>query len=527
MSAEARQIVIVGGGTAGWMTAASLARFLDPRYRVRLIESDAIGAVGVGEATIPQIQLFNQALGLDENDFLRQTHGTFKLGIQFVDWLRPGHRYIHAFGQIGRPLGLLPFHQYWLRYRAGGGELGLDAFSLNASAALQNKFSRQVKPANAALPPMTYAFHFDASLYAKYLRNYAEQRGVIRIEGKIDRVEQRGIARSEGKIERVEQRGVDRIEGKVDRVERGGDDGYIDAVVLANGQRIVGDLFIDCSGFRGLLIEQTLKTGYDDWSHWLPCDRAMAVPCARAGEFTPYTRSTARPAGWQWRIPLQHRTGNGYVYSSRHLSDDEAAATLLANLDGEALADPRPLHFVAGKRKKFWNRNCVAIGLAGGFMEPLESTSIHLVQTAIARLLTFLPHGEPRQADIDEFNRQSAFEYERIRDFLILHYKAVERNDTPFWDDCRTMPIPEELQRKIDLFAAGGRIVRHNDELFTEVGWLQVLLGQGVRPAGYHPLAEQLSAGELAEFMNMIRSVIQHETGAMPLHADFVAGHCA
>lgn len=497
MSDEARHITIVGGGTAGWMTAASLARFLDKRYRVQLIESDEIGTVGVGEATIPQIQLFNQALGLDENDFLRQTQGTFKLGIQFVDWLRPGHRYLHAFGQIGRPLGLLPFHQYWLRYRANGGELGIDAFSLNASAALQNKFTRQVKPPNATLPPMTYAFHFDASLYAKYLRNYAEQRGVVRIEGKIERVTQRG------------------------------EDGAIDAVVLANGQRIGGDLFIDCSGFRGLLIEQTLQTGYDDWSQWLPCDRAMAVPCARGGEFTPYTRSTARPAGWQWRIPLQHRTGNGYVYSSRHLSDDEAAATLLANLDGEALADPRPLRFVAGKRKKFWNRNCVAIGLAGGFMEPLESTSIHLVQSAIARLLAFLPGGEPRPADIDEFNRQSAFEYERIRDFLVLHYKAVERNDTPFWDDCRTMPIPEELQRKLDLFAAGGRIVRHNDELFTEVGWLQVLLGQGVRPAGHHPLADQLSAGELAEFMNMIRSVIQHETGTMPAHADFVARHCA
>jgi tryptophan halogenase len=497
MSEEARHITIVGGGTAGWMTAASLARFLDRRYRVQLIESDEIGIVGVGEATIPQIQLFNQALGLDENDFLRQTHGTFKLGIQFVDWLRPGHRYIHAFGQIGRPLGLLPFHQYWLRYRATGGELGIEAFSLNASAALQNKFTRQTKPANAALPPMTYAFHFDASLYAKYLRKYAEQRGVVRIEGKIERVTQRS------------------------------EDGSIDAVVLANGQRVGGDLFIDCSGFRGLLIEQTLKTGYDDWSQWLPCDRAMAVPCARAGEFTPYTRSSARAAGWQWRIPLQHRTGNGYVYSSRHLSDDEAAATLLANLDGEALADPRPLRFVAGKRKKFWNRNCVAIGLAGGFMEPLESTSIHLVQTAIARLLAFLPDGKPRPADIDEFNRQSAFEYERIRDFLVLHYKAVERNDTPFWHYCRTMPIPEELQRKLDLFAAGGRIVRHNDELFTEVGWLQVLLGQGVRPAGHHPLADQLSAGELAEFMNLIRTVIQHETGTMPAHADFVARHCA
>ena len=491
-----REIAIIGGGTAGWMTAASLARFLDSRYRIRLVESDEIGIVGVGEATIPQIQLFNTALGLDENDFLRHTHGTFKLGIQFVDWLRPGHTYIHAFGQIGRALGLLPFHQYWLRYRAGGGVLGIDAFSLNATAALQNKFTRQSKAPTATLPPMTYAFHFDASLYAKYLRKYAEARGVTRIEGKIEQVKQRE------------------------------NDGFIESVVLASGEKVSGDLFIDCSGFRGLLIEQTLETGYDDWSHWLPCDRAMAVPCARAGDFTPYTRSTARPAGWQWRIPLQHRTGNGYVYCSRYISDDEAAATLLANLDGEALADPRPLRFVTGKRKLFWNRNCVAMGLASGFLEPLESTSIHLIQSAIARLLAFLPDGGIRQADVDEYNRQSAFEFERIRDFLVLHYKAVERTDTAFWNHCRTLPIPEELERKLQLFSSSGRIVRHNDELFTEVGWLQVMLGQGVRSASHHPLADQLSPGQLAEFMNLIKSVIDHEVAAMPSHAEFVAQHC-
>jgi tryptophan halogenase len=491
-----REIAIIGGGTAGWMTAASLARFLDSRYRIRLVESDEIGIVGVGEATIPQIQLFNTALGLDENDFLRQTQGTFKLGIQFIDWLRPGHAYIHAFGQIGRALGLLPFHQYWLRYRAGGGALGIDAFSLNATAALQNRFTRQSKTPTATLPPITYAFHFDASLYARYLRKYAQARGVARIEGKVVQVKQREP------------------------------DGFIESVVLASGETVSGDLFIDCSGFRGLLIEQTLKTGYDDWSHWLPCDRAMAVPCARADEFTPYTRSTARAAGWQWRIPLQHRTGNGYVYCSRHISDDEAAATLLANLDGEALADPRPLRFVTGKRKQFWNRNCVAMGLASGFMEPLESTSIHLIQSAIARLLAFLPDGGFRQADIDEYNRQSAFEFECIRDFLVLHYKSVERTDTPFWNECRNLSIPEELERKLQLFASSGRIVRHNDELFTEVGWLQVMLGQGVRPASYHPLADQLSAGQLAEFMNMIKSVIDHEVASMPSHADFIAQHC-
>jgi tryptophan 7-halogenase len=491
-----RDIVIVGGGSAGWMTAASFARFLDEDYRIRLIESEEIGIVGVGEATIPQIKLFNAALGLDEDDFLRATQGTFKLGIQFVDWLRPGHTYIHAFGPVGRGLGLLPFHQFWLRYRATGGSEGIGAFSLNAVTALASKFTRQSKPATASLPELTYAFHFDAALYARYLRSYAEARGVTRIEGKIEHVKLRG------------------------------EDGYIEAVVLASGQQIAGDLFIDCSGFRGLLIEQALQTGYEDWSRWLPCDRAMAVPSARAGTFTPYTRATARPAGWQWRIPLQHRTGNGYVYCSRYLSDDEAAATLLAHLDGEALGDPRPLRFVTGKRKKAWNRNCVAIGLASGFMEPLESTSIHLVQSSIARLLSFLPNHGIDPADIDEYNRQTDFELERIRDFLILHYKATQRRDTPFWSDCREMAIPQALERKIAVFESHGRITRFHDELFTEVGWLQVMLGQGIQPRGYHPLADRLSDGELAELLGSLQSLIVHEVGAMPMHADFVATCC-
>lgn len=490
-----RTVVIVGGGTAGWMVAASFARFLDSSYRIRLIESEELGTVGVGEATIPQIKLFNAALGLDEDDFLKHVQGTFKLGIQFVDWLRPGHSYLHAFGPVGRPLGLLPFHQYWLRYRAAGGTEKIGAFSLNDVAALQNKFVRQAKPASAPLADLVYAFHFDAALYARYLRRYAEARGVTRTEGRIERTKLRG------------------------------EDGFIESVVLADGQEITGDLFIDCSGFRGLLIEQALKTGYEDWSHWLPCDRAMAVPCARTGPLTPYTRATARSAGWQWRIPLQHRTGNGHVYCSRYLSDDEAAATLLANLDGELLAEPRPLRFVAGKRRKSWNRNCVALGLASGFLEPLESTSIHLVQSTIARLLAFLPAHGFDQVDIDEFNRQSDFEAERIRDFLILHYKATQRRDSAFWDYCREMPIPPELERKIALFASNARIARYHDELFTEFGWLQVLLGQGIEPRDYHPLADQLSEGELAEFMDMIRSLIGHEVAAMPAHAEFFTGN--
>jgi tryptophan halogenase len=492
-----RDIVIVGGGSAGWMTAAACARFLQKGYRIRLVESDEIGTIGVGEATIPQIKLFNDALGLDENEFIRQTQGTFKLGIQFVDWLRPAHSYIHAFGPVGRALGLVPFHHYWLRSLGNGGAAGIDAYSLNAVTALQNKFARQSKGPTASLPDLTYAFHFDAALYARYLRRYAEERGVIRIEGKIEHTRLRGA------------------------------DGYIEAVVLANGQEIAGDLFVDCSGFRGLLIEEALHTGYDDWSQWLPCNRAMAVPCTRAGVFTPYTRATARAAGWQWRIPLQHRTGNGYVYCSRYLSDDEAAATLLANLDGEAMADPRPLRFVTGKRKKLWNRNCVAIGLAGGFLEPLESTSLHLAQSGIARLLTFMPNRGIDPADVDEYNRQSAFEFERIRDFIILHYKATERADTPFWNDCRQMPIPAELEHKLAVFAGNGRISRYNDELFTEVGWLQVMLGQGIRPRGYHPLADLLSEAELSEFLQMIRSVIAHETHAMPTHEQFISANCA
>jgi tryptophan halogenase len=492
-----QDIVIVGGGTAGWMAAASLVRFLDRGCRIQLVESDEIGTVGVGEATIPQIKLFNAALGLDEDDFLRHTQGTFKLGIQFVDWLRPGHSYIHAFGAIGRGLGLLPFHQYWLRYRANGGTEKIGDFSLNAVAALRNKCVRQTKAPTAALPELTYAFHFDAALYAHYLRRYAEARGVVRIEGKIESVKQRA------------------------------EDGFIESVVLADGRQIDGELFVDCSGFRGLLIEQTLKTGYEDWSQWLPCDRAMAVPCARGGEFTPYTRATARSAGWQWRIPLQHRTGNGYVYCSRYVSDDEAAATLLASLDGEALADPRPLRFVTGKRKKLWNRNCVAIGLASGFMEPLESTSIHLVQSSLARLLAFLPDRSFGQAEIDEYNRQSDFEFERIRDFLILHYKATERRGQPFWDYCREMEIPAELQRKIELFRSGGRIVRYHEELFTEVGWLQVMLGQGIEPRTWHPFADQLTSSELVEFMGTIRQLVEHEVAAMPSHVDYVARHCS
>jgi tryptophan 7-halogenase len=496
IGAEQRTIVIVGGGSAGWMTAAVLSRFLARGWSIKLVESEEIGTVGVGEATIPGIRFFNAALGIDEDEFIRATQGTFKLGIEFDGWLRPGERYIHAFGQVGRDLGLIPFQHYWLRARESGANEGLAAYSLTAAASAANRFTRGNPTPNAPLGPMTYAYHFDAGLYAAFLRKQAEARGVERIEGKIANV---------------------RIDG-----ERGD----VASVVMEDGTSVAGDLFIDCSGFRGLLIEDALKTGYEDWTHWLPCDRALAVPCASVRPLTPYTRSTARKAGWQWRIPLQHRIGNGHVYCSSQISDDEAAAILMANLDGEALDDPRPIKFTTGMRKKFWNRNVVALGLASGFMEPLESTSIHLIQSGIERLLKFLPNGAVAEADRDAYNAQSAFEFERIRDFIILHYHANQR-DEPFWQSCREMAIPDTLAEKIAVFKANGRIFRVSEELFTELGWLQVMVGQGITPSGYNPLADQLTDSDLASFLAATRQVVDGSVAAMPDHADFIARHCA
>lgn len=492
---QAIRIAIAGGGTAGWMVAATFARFLEAGFEITLIESDDIGTIGVGEATIPQIRLFNDALGLDEDAFLRATQGTYKLGIEFVDWLKPGHRYMHAFGDIGRDVGLLPFHQYWLRAKELGTAADLAAYSLNNQAALADRMQRGPARTARLLPDMPYAFHFDAGLYARHLRRYSETRGVDRIEGRIVQVEQN-------------------------------ENGDIARLMLEDGTAIGADFYIDCTGFRGLLIEQTLKTGYDDWTHWLPCDRAIAAPSERSAAFTPYTRSTAKAAGWQWRIPLQHRTGNGIVYSSAHMSEDEATASLLAGLDGPPLAEPRSIPFSTGKRRKMWNRNVIAIGLAGGFMEPLESTSIHLIQSAISRLMKLLPGRVIAEADRTEFNRQSDFEYERIRDFIILHYKANER-DGPFWQACRNMDIPDTLAAKFDLWRANGHITREHEELFTEVGWLQVFAGQGVMPRGHHPLADAIPAADLAEFMDTIDKLNAREVAQMPSHADFIAMNCA
>ncbi|WP_423604990.1 tryptophan halogenase family protein [Sphingomonas sp. MS122] len=491
-----RSIVIAGGGTAGWMTAAALARFCGPGWRITLVESEEIGTVGVGEATIPMIRLFNMGLGIDEAEFLRETHGTWKLGIEFEGWGARGERYMHAFGVVGRGLGLLPFHPYWLRAHATGRAGPLGNYVLNAVAAKADRFAHVERAADSALPAMPYAFHFDAGLYAAYLRRYAEARGVTRIEGRIE------------------------------QVERDGERGDVAALVLASGARVAGELFVDCSGFRGLLIEGALETGFEDWGRWLPCDRALAVPCDRAEPLTPYTRATARAAGWQWRIPLQHRTGNGYVFSSAHLGEDEAAATLLANLDGAAQAEPRLLKFRTGKRRRAWNRNVVALGLAAGFIEPLESTSIHLIQTGITRLLDFLPAGPVADADRDAFNRLSDFEIERIRDFVILHYFANGREGEPFWDALRHMTLPEPLAGRIAMFRSSGRIVRDHDELFDVPGWVQVMIGQGIVPERWHPLADTLDDEQLDQFMTTVSQAYRRDAARLPGHSDYLARFC-
>jgi len=493
MKAAHTRIVIVGGGTAGWMSAALLARLVEDGYSLTLIESDEIGIVGVGEATIPQINLYNQALGIDEDEFLRETQGTYKLAIEFVDWYRLGHRYMHAFGDVGRDVGIVPFQHYWRRGRELGVAKDLRHYALNDLAAHAGKMQRGKLRTTDVLPPMPYAFHFDASLYARYLRGIAEARGAARIEGKI-------------------------VGASLD-----GESGDVSSVTLESGAVIEGDLFLDCSGFRGLLIEQKLETGYEDWSQWLPCDRAQAVPCAHGADtITPYTRSTAREAGWQWRIPLQHRIGNGYVYCSAFIGDDEVSETLLANLDGPAQAEPRLLRFVTGRRRKAWNRNVIALGLASGFLEPLESTSIHLIQSSLQRLLRLLPRGKGTPAQAAEFNRQSAIEYEQIRDFIILHYKATERTDTEFWRHCGAMRIPDSLAAKIDLFREAGHIVRTQDDLFTEVAWLQVLIGQGVLPARYHPMVDSIEPADLRSYLETWEALMQREVAQMPPHERFL-----
>lgn len=491
-------VIIVGGGTAGWMTAAALATAFDQRLTIRLIESDDIGTVGVGEATIPLIRSYNAQLGLEENDFMRHTQATFKLGIEFVDWTRRGSSYLHAFGAVGgHAMGAVPFYHYWLKMRQHGEADDLGAYMLNTVLARHNKFMRTAPVPTSPLGNIVYAFHFDASLYARYLRAYAEAHGVRRTEGTV-----------------------------VDTRLRG-EDGYLEAVILASGERVAGELFIDCSGFRGVLIEQALHTGYVDWSRYLPVDRALAVPCTSVSPLTPYTRATARAAGWQWRIPLQHRLGNGYVYCSADISDDEAASTLLAHLDGEPLADPRPLRFVTGMRKKCWHKNCVAIGLASGFLEPLESTSIHFVQASIARLIASWPDRHMPDAAVERYNRLTQGDFERSRDFLVLHYKATARQDTPFWRRCQAMEMPPTLQERLALFRGEGRIHCAPDELFTAESWLQVLVGQGVLPRTYPPGVDRYPTGQIHRLVAGTRQVLQAMAADVPDHGAFIANHCA
>ncbi|MEN0036594.1 MAG: tryptophan halogenase family protein [Cellvibrio sp.] len=492
-----KKIVIVGGGTAGWMTAAAIAKVLGANYcDVDLVESEEISTVGVGEATIPQIQLFNRLLDLDEDEFMRKTQGTFKLGIQFVNWTRIGHKYLHAFGDVGKDMDAIQFYHYWLKMSQMSDIDDLESYTISGAASRQNKFIRPFDAGNSPLSGIAYAFHFDAGLYARFLREYAESRGVKRTEGKV----------------------VD--------VRLNNDNGFIEAVTLESGQVIEADFFIDCSGFRGLLIEGALKTGYEDWTHWLPCDRAWAVPCESVEPLTPYTQSIARPAGWQWRIPLQHRIGNGHVFSSKFMSEDEARSILLNNLDGKALAEPKLLRFVTGKRKKIWNKNCLSIGLSSGFMEPLESTSIHLIQSSIARLMSFFPNKNFDQEDIDEFNRQADFEVEKIRDFLILHYHVTERDDSEFWNYCRTMSIPDALTQKIEQFKKNGRIYRNSSEMFNDLSWLEVMHGQGIRPRAYHPLVDRMSVDAISQRLVGIKRVIDQSVDYMPTHAQFIAENC-
>jgi tryptophan halogenase len=493
-----RSIVIVGGGTAGWMAAASFARFLKGlNCRIQLIESEQIGTVGVGEATIPPVMDFIRALGIDENDLIRQTKATFKLAIRFQDWTRIGHSYFHPFGQTGFEIEGVPFSAYWQKMRAQDKAARLEEYCLQAVAAENGKFMRPVKAPNTPLEKITYALHFDASLFAKYLRAYAEARSVIRTEGKIRDVSLRA------------------------------QDGFIEAVTLENGERIAADLFIDCSGFRGLLIEDAMKTGYEDWSHWLPCNRAVAVPCERTGPLSSYTLATARDAGWQWRIPLQHRVGNGYVYCSDFIDDQKAADFLLANLEGKPLANPNPLRFTAGRRKKFWNKNCVSLGLASGFLEPLESTSIHLIQRGIAVLLQMFPDRNFEPADVERYNRQFVFEYERVRDFLLLHYTTNERNDTPFWRHCRAIAHPDSLKEKIALFKGYGRIMREESELFPIQSWLYIFTGQNIAPRGYDPMADTLDPQKIKSALENIHSVVAKCAEAMPAHQDFINATCS
>ena len=494
------RIVIVGGGTAGWMCAAALSQVLgkSPGRKITLIESEAIGTVGVGEATIPPIVEFNQLLGIDEREMMAATQATFKLGIQFANWGQVGESYFHPFGTYGYHMGGIAFHQVWHRARSEGERRPLQIFNLETVAAHFGRFSRTQDFQRDDLPTMNYAYHIDATRYAAFLRAYSEKRGVVRREGKV-------------------------VDTTLDP-----ESGFVSSVTMDDGTEVEGDLFIDCSGFRGLLIEQALETGYDDWRHYLPCDRAVALPCEREDGSgpAPFTKATAHSAGWQWCVPLQSRNGNGHVYCSEYMSDDEAHDILVKNLAGKPGAEPNFLRFVTGRRKKAWNRNVIAIGLSSGFMEPLESTSIHLINSGINRLVAILSLDGVTQNQQDTYNRLTDKEYRRIRDFLILHYNATARDDSPFWDYVRTMEVPETLTEKIELFKANGQIFREEDELFNETSWAAVMMGQGIHMDGHGPIAASMVIPELKGELDEMEKSVRFAVQQMPSHAEYVARYC-
>ena len=490
MEHRIRKVVIAGGGTAGWMAAATVSKILGKVLDITLIESDEIGTVGVGEATIPPLVSFHRLLDIKEQEFMAATQGTFKLGIAFENWRDVNHNYIHSFGETGQDHWTAGFQHFWLKDRERGSQEPFGNYCLELKAAQDSKFAHLPKGG------MNYAYHIDASLYAQFLRKFSEKFGVKRVEGKISEVSTRP------------------------------GDGFIESVTLDSGEIVAGDLFIDCTGFRGLLIEQALHTGYEDWSHWLPCDSAVAVQTETIIEAIPYTRSIAQEWGWQWRIPLQHRVGNGMVYCSRYVSDDDARKALLKNVLGGLLTQPRVIKFRPGRRLLNWNRNCVALGLASGFIEPLESTSIHLIQRGILRLMQLFPLNRITQSDIDEYNKQSLLEIENIRDFVILHYKVTSRQDTPFWRHCRSMPVPDTLTHRIDLFTETARVFKIPNELFGENSWIQVMLGQGLMPEQYHPVANVMGDAELTRFMQSIKSRVDQTVAKLPSHQAYVEQYC-
>jgi tryptophan halogenase len=494
MKGSIRKVVVVGGGTAGWMSAALLRRVLREPIEIELVESEEIGIVGVGEATIPPIQHVNAVLGLDEAEFLRETKSTIKLAIRFEHWRVPGEQYYHTFGAPGRSQAFCHFHHFWTRAQQAGYETDLWGYDLNYLCCEAGKFAKLQVP--DPMWELKYAYHFDASLYGRFLRKYSEQRGVRRTEGLIEEV----MVHPES--------------------------GDVTALRLRGGKTVEGDFFIDCSGIRGLLIQQKLGAGFEDWSHWLPCDRALAVPSERFEKTAPFTRAIAHGAGWQWRIPLQHRNGNGLVYSSNHLGDDEAASILLGNLDSQATGEPRLIRFRTGRTRRQWDRNVVAVGLSSGFLEPLESTSIYLIQSAVVRLLHLFPHAGVTPELVEEYNRQSQVEYELIRDFIIMHYWLNEREDTPFWRDLRGMDVPERLRQKTALFRANGTLTQDQYDIFLESSWLQVMLGQGVAPKDYHPIADGLTDAQLREKLDNTRKLKAEPLEKLPLHDEFLQMFC-